>query len=69
MRALQEELDEVRELRMRERERETMRIQGDAEELQILRERCERLGEDNLGGSAQVYSLLIGLSVTDHPKG
>jgi len=69
MRVLQKELDEVRELRLRERDRETMRIQGDTEELQILRERCEHLEEENRGGSAQVYRLLIGLSVTDHPKG
>lgn len=59
MRVLQKELDEVRELRLRERDRETMRIQGDTEELQILRERCEHLEGENRGGSAQVDNEMI----------
>ena len=49
MRSLQKELDEVRELRAREKEREMKRAQNDEEELQILRDRLERL-EDEHGG-------------------
>jgi hypothetical protein len=39
MRALQKELDELR----RDKERDTRRAREDEEELQILRERCEKL--------------------------
>ncbi|KAH7883156.1 hypothetical protein F5I97DRAFT_1939003 [Phlebopus sp. FC_14] len=49
MRALQKELDDLRDLRARERERETKRVQADEEELQILRDRCERLEEEREG--------------------
>ncbi|KAI9449387.1 hypothetical protein F5148DRAFT_1247904 [Russula earlei] len=44
--ALQKELDNVREDAQRSREREARRAQQDEEELQILRERCERLEEE-----------------------
>lgn len=40
---LQREIEEVREDRQREKERETRRMRDDEEELQILRDRCERL--------------------------
>jgi hypothetical protein len=43
MRALQKELDELREVRQREREREVLRAREDEDELRILRDRCERL--------------------------
>ncbi|KAF9228291.1 hypothetical protein BS17DRAFT_773424 [Gyrodon lividus] len=46
MRALQKELDELRELQAREKEREMKRAQDDEEELQILRDHCERLEEE-----------------------
>ncbi|GLB37366.1 putative spa2 homology domain (SHD) of GIT [Lyophyllum shimeji] len=46
MRALQKELDELREDRQREAERAARRAQEDEEELQILRDRCERLEEE-----------------------
>ena len=46
MRALQKELEELREDRARDREREVRRHQEDEDELQILRERCERLEEE-----------------------
>ncbi|KAG6857734.1 hypothetical protein H0H87_004150 [Tephrocybe sp. NHM501043] len=46
MRALQKELDELREIRMRESERATRRSQEDEEELRILRDRCETLEEE-----------------------
>lgn len=49
MKALQKELDELRDLRAREKEREMKRAQDDDEELQILRDRLERL-EDERGG-------------------
>ncbi|KAJ6593607.1 hypothetical protein B0H19DRAFT_976500 [Mycena capillaripes] len=46
MRTLQRELDEARETRQREKEREALRAQEDEDELRILRERCERLEEE-----------------------
>jgi hypothetical protein len=46
MLALQKELDSVREETLRAREREARLKQQDEEELQILRERCERLEEE-----------------------
>ncbi|KAJ6603144.1 hypothetical protein B0H10DRAFT_2167264 [Mycena sp. CBHHK59/15] len=50
MRALQRELDELRETRQQEKEREARRAQEDEDELQILRERCERLEEERESG-------------------
>ena len=47
MRALQKELDDLRETRMREQERETRRARDDQQELQALRERYERLEEEH----------------------
>ncbi|KAF7362137.1 hypothetical protein MVEN_00559700 [Mycena venus] len=56
MRALQRELDDLRETRQREKEREARRAQEDEDELRILRERCERLEEERenapVGGGA-----------------
>lgn len=46
MRALQKELDELRETRQREKEREARRAQEDEDELQILRDRCEKLEDE-----------------------
>ncbi|KAK7057473.1 hypothetical protein R3P38DRAFT_2841197 [Favolaschia claudopus] len=46
MRALQREIDELRETRQREKERETRRAQDDEDEIRILRERCETLEEE-----------------------
>jgi len=46
MLALQKELDNLREESHRSRDREARRVQQDEEELQILRERCERLEEE-----------------------
>ncbi|KAL4071264.1 hypothetical protein V8B97DRAFT_1962186 [Scleroderma yunnanense] len=59
IRALETELDEARELRTRERERESKRIQGDEEELRILRDRCERLEGEHHGDPAHVDNDLI----------
>ncbi|KAH9048454.1 hypothetical protein EDB84DRAFT_1457065 [Lactarius hengduanensis] len=50
MLALQKELDSMREDAQRSREREARRAQQDEEELQILRERCERLEEEHTSG-------------------
>ncbi|KAG2131707.1 uncharacterized protein EDB93DRAFT_1311288 [Suillus bovinus] len=50
MKALQRELDDIRDLRAREKEREARRVQADEEELQILRDRCERLEEERSSG-------------------
>jgi len=46
MLALQKELDSLREDSHRSRDREARRVQQDEEELQILRERCERLEDE-----------------------
>lgn len=66
MRALQRELDELRDLRAREKERETRRAQADEEELQILRDRCERLEEERNSGvgivSLQFELMIINLT-------
>ncbi|KAH7907886.1 hypothetical protein BJ138DRAFT_1116316 [Hygrophoropsis aurantiaca] len=50
MRSLQKELEDLRELRTREKEREARRVQDDEDELQILRDRCERLEQEREGG-------------------
>jgi len=54
MRALQKELDELRDLRAREKEREMKRAQNDEEELQILRDRLERLEDERGSGLSRV---------------
>ena len=43
MRVLQQELEQLKEDREREQELSTRRAREDEEELQILRDRCERL--------------------------
>jgi hypothetical protein len=57
MLALQKELDNMREEAQRARDREARRTQQDEEELQILRERCERL-EDERASTVRSVSLL-----------
>lgn len=52
---LQKELEELREDREREQELSTRRVQEDDEELQILRERCERLEAERGGGVSPVF--------------
>ncbi|KAG6381880.1 hypothetical protein JVT61DRAFT_495 [Boletus reticuloceps] len=59
VRALQKELDELRELRAREKEREMKRAQNDEEELQILRDRLERLEDERGGALSQDDSEMI----------
>jgi hypothetical protein len=56
MLALQEQLDNLREESHRARDRESRRMQQDEEELQILRERCERLEEER---ASAVRALLL----------
>ncbi|KAG7449778.1 uncharacterized protein BT62DRAFT_885871 [Guyanagaster necrorhizus] len=51
MRALQKELDDLRDIRQREKEREARRAQTDEDELQILRDRCEILEQQREGGA------------------
>ena len=46
MRALHKELDELREVRQQETEREALRAHEDEGELRILRDRCERLEQE-----------------------
>lgn len=55
---LQQELETLRQERAREQEAAARRSREDEEELQILRERCERLEEERVGGG-QVSGLFI----------
>ena len=57
MRALQRELDELRDLRVRDKEREAQRAHADEEELQILRDRCELLEAERNSGVGIVRRL------------
>jgi len=58
MRALQKELEELREDRARDRDREHRRQQEHEEELQILRDRCETLESERANGGGGVSPLL-----------
>ncbi|KAF9453965.1 hypothetical protein P691DRAFT_790378 [Macrolepiota fuliginosa MF-IS2] len=49
MRSLQKELDELKELRQRDKERESRRMQDESDELRILRERVEELEGERQG--------------------
>ena len=53
MLALQKELDELREDHVRERELAARRARQDEEELQILRDQCERLEAGHGGGDVR----------------
>jgi hypothetical protein len=46
MHSLQRELDELKETRNREKEREARRARQDEEDIQILRNRCEKLEQE-----------------------
>jgi protein SPA2 len=61
MRALQKELDELRDVRSRELDREARRTREQQEELRTLRERCERLGEERarLQAGVRIVSLFL----------
>lgn len=59
MKALQKELDELRDLRAREKEREMKRAQNDEEELQILRDRLEHLEDERGDGSPRVCAFTL----------
>ena len=50
MRTMQKELDDLR----REREQNSRRAREDDEELQILRERCEKLEDEKVTGQGGV---------------
>lgn len=54
VRALQKELDDLRESRQREKEQESRRARQDDEELRILRERCETLEQERENGQGGV---------------
>jgi protein SPA2 len=58
MRALQKELDELREVRQREKEREVLRAREDEDELRILRDRCERLEEEREHRQGEVSRMI-----------
>ncbi|KAJ8076914.1 component of the polarisome [Marasmius tenuissimus] len=59
MRNLQKELEELRETRQLEKEREARRASDDEEELQILRDRIERLEEERSGDVGGVDTELV----------
>lgn len=61
MRALQKEIHELRDLRAREKERESKRAQNDDDELQILRDRLEHLEDERGGGLSQVCPFISAL--------
>jgi len=63
MLALQKELDDVHEDSQRARERDVRRSRQDEEELQILRERCERLEEER---TSAVCSVTSPISIAPH---
>lgn len=54
MRALQKELNELREGRAREKEQVARRAQEDRDELQKLREQCEALQAERENSQGQV---------------
>jgi hypothetical protein len=58
MLTLQKELDNVREEAQRAKDREARRVQQDEEELQILRERCERLEVERVSTVCSALLLL-----------
>jgi hypothetical protein len=57
MLALQKELDNMQQESQRTRDREARRAQQDEEELQIMRERCERLEEERVSAVRSTPSL------------
>ena len=57
VRSLQQEVDQLKEDRERERELAARRTREDEEELQILRDRCDRL-EAN-GGGVRSLTLIL----------
>jgi hypothetical protein len=59
MLSLQKELENVREDAQRSRERGARRTQEDEEELQILRERCERLEDERASAVCSVTSPIL----------
>lgn len=64
MRALQKELDELREVRQREQERDAIRAREDEDELRILRDRCERLEEERVHRQGEVSRIIDIASLT-----
>lgn len=59
MRALQKELDDAKELRQREKEREARRAKEDEEELEILRSRCEKLEEERENRATSADAVVV----------
>ncbi|KAL0577750.1 component of the polarisome [Marasmius crinis-equi] len=59
MRNLQKELEELRETRQLEKEREARRAQEDEDELQILRDRIERLEDERSSGAGSMDAELV----------
>ena len=56
MQAMQKELEELREDREREQELAARRTREDDEELQILRDRCERLESQRGAGVSDAFA-------------
>jgi hypothetical protein len=55
MRGLQREIDDLRDTRSREKEREARRARQDEEELKILHDRCDKLKEEQVNMPATVF--------------
>lgn len=54
MRALQKELDDLREIRQMEIDQAALRAQEDEDELRILRDRCEILEDEKQNQHSEV---------------
>lgn len=65
MRSLEQELAQLREDREREQELSARRAHEDEEELQILRDRCERLEAGGGGGAVRTFSFHLGLTIPE----
>lgn len=62
MRALQKELDDLREVRQRDMDQAALRAQEDEDELRILRDRCEILEDEKHNQHSEVCDFVPALT-------
>lgn len=62
MRALQKELDDLREVRQRDMDQAALRAQEDEDELRILRDRCEILEDEKHNQQSEVCDFVPALT-------
>lgn len=65
MRTLQSELNQLRETAVRDKEVAARRARDDEDELQILRDRCERLEAQGGGGNVSLFTAVFCTSDVD----